>query len=339
MPLISVIVPAYNAEKTIQESVDSVLGQTFTDFELIVIDDGSTDGTLDILKDIPDPRLQVISQPNSGPPRARNHGVAVAQGDYFAFLDADDLWRPTKLADQLAALDAHPEAAIAYSWTDCIDETGAFVRRGGRFLSRGRIYPTLLLVDILENGSVPLIRRQAFMDVGGFDESLPAGQDWDLYLRLAVNHRFIAVPQVQVFYRMTSNSVSSNLDHLEQGAKQLLERAYQQAPPELCPLHRVSLGNLYKYLLFKALTGSPGRRQGLAAFRYLGMTLWYDPTLVKARVLLKVGLKATLSTLLPPQSTRKIYQVCPALFKIDALMGYIISDPQVCLSTSIHSSL
>src|SRR3712207_3352824 len=114
MPLISVIIPVYNGEKTIQETIESVLNQTFPSFELIVINDGSHDSTLDIVSSIKDPRIKVFSYPNAGLSASRNRGISVACGEYVSFIDADDLWTPDKLEAQYKALQANPQAAVAY---------------------------------------------------------------------------------------------------------------------------------------------------------------------------------------------------------------------------------
>lgn len=130
MPTISVIVPAYNAEKTILKTIESVLKQTFTDFELIIINDGSNDSTLNIVNSINDDRIKVFSYANSGVCVSRNRGIEQAQGEYISFLDADDLWTTDKLELQLKALQENPQTAIAYSWTDYIDENGKFLYPG-----------------------------------------------------------------------------------------------------------------------------------------------------------------------------------------------------------------
>src|SRR4028118_1589922 len=160
MPLISVIIPVYNGEKTIRETIESILNQTFTDFELIVINDGSQDATLEIVECIQDSRLKVFSYPNAGQAASRNQGISHACGRYISFIDADDLWAPDKLEAQLKALQANPQAAVAYSWTKCIDELGQFSRRGSHISATGNVYGKLLLIDFIENGSNPLIRAE-----------------------------------------------------------------------------------------------------------------------------------------------------------------------------------
>ena len=119
MPTISVVIPAYNAAKTILETIDSVRQQTFSDFEVIVINDGSNDNTAELVNAVADDRLRLFSYENGGAAIARNRGIDHVSGEFIAFLDADDLWTPDKLELQLEALQKHPEAGVAHSWTRC----------------------------------------------------------------------------------------------------------------------------------------------------------------------------------------------------------------------------
>lgn len=327
MPLISVIIPAYNAEKTIKETIESVLNQTFSDFELIVVNDGSQDSTSEIASRISDPRLKVFSYPNSGASVSRNRGFEHAVGELIAFLDADDLWSSDKLEAQLAALEANPQADIAYSWTDCIDESGQFLRRGGHITVNGDALEKLLMMDILENGSTPLIRRQALTEVGGFDESLQAGQDWDLYLRLAADHYFVAVPRSQVFYRISSNSLSANVRKLESACLYVLDRAYSKAPESLQHLKPYSIGNLYKYLTYKALEGNLDPRRGLIAVRFLCQAIQYDRSLLRTRVIFKVLFKALVISFLPPSLAQALLMKLKQITNPITLLGYLQLDP------------
>src|ERR1700691_3917251 len=122
--LASVVMPAYNVAPFIRESVESVLCQTFSNFELIVVDDGSTDGTSDQLSSLIDPRLHIVRQANSGSSSARNNGIRFASGQYIGFLDADDLWMPNKLEAHIRFLDEHPEIDLTFSRSQIIDELG-----------------------------------------------------------------------------------------------------------------------------------------------------------------------------------------------------------------------
>ncbi|MHC5825871.1 MAG: glycosyltransferase, partial [Nostoc sp.] len=202
LPIISVIIPAYNSEKTIKETIQSVLNQTFTDFELIIINDGSQDSTLEVVTQIQDPRIKVFSYSNAGGNVSRNRGLERAGGEFVSFLDADDLWTPDKLQSQLKALQENVTAKVAYSWTDYIDTKGQFLFSGKRINVNGNIYEDLLLNNFLENGSNPLISKKALITLGGFDEFLSAAQDWDMWLRLASKFDFVCVPCVQILYRI-----------------------------------------------------------------------------------------------------------------------------------------
>lgn len=325
MPLISVVIPVYNGEKTIRETIESVINQTFGDFELIVIDDGSQDSTLDIVKSISDARLKVFSFPNEGLATSRNRGINLACGEYISFIDADDLWTPDKLEAQLKALQTHPQAAVAYSWTDCIDESGQFCRRGNHITVQGNVYAQLLLTDFIENGSNLLIRSQAFQNVGCFNESLPAAEDWDMWLRLAAKYEFVVVPSPQVLYRLSATSMSANVVRQEAACLQVIEQAFAQAPDSLQHLKRPSLANLYKYLTYKVLEGVPEPKAGQVAMRFLAQLLRHEPDLWRKRVIWKVLLKSGLVILLPSQLTHQL--MWENWLNTTTLLGYIQVNP------------
>ncbi|OYD96672.1 glycosyl transferase family A [Nostoc sp. 'Peltigera membranacea cyanobiont' 210A] len=267
--VISVIIPAYNSEKTIRETIESVLNQTFANFELIVINDGSQDSTLEVVTQIQDSRIKVFSYSNAGGNVSRNRGLHRAVGEFVSFLDADDLWTPDKLQSQLQALQENTTATVAYSWTDYIDENGEIVLSGTHITANGDIYEKLLLTNFLENGSNPLIRREALIKLGGFDESLSAAQDWDMWLRLACQFDFVCVPSVQILYRISANSVSANLIRQEKACLQVLERAYKERPLALKSTRNLSLTNLYKYLTCKALQKPFNRQNALTGAKFL----------------------------------------------------------------------
>ncbi|NJL36223.1 MAG: glycosyltransferase [Leptolyngbyaceae cyanobacterium RM2_2_4] len=329
MPLISVVTPAYNAEKTIKRTVKSVLDQTFSDLELIVINDGSKDSTLDILSNIKDPRLKVFSHSNSGPQISRNRGIKEATGEYISFLDADDLWTPDKLESQFNALQANPEAAVAYSWTDCIDESDRFLRRGSHISATGDVFAKLLSVDFIESGSNPLIRRHAVDSVGYFDESLVGGQDWDMWLRLAAKFPFTVVPLPQILYRKypNSNSWSNNVERQEIGFKRVIEKALAEAPDSVKCHQKTIISNRYKCLIVDALERPSGRKRALTTARFLWIALKNDPSLLRARVLIKVILKTVLVGLLPDRQAQALFAKLGSLSDVKALQGYLRLDP------------
>ncbi len=184
-PLVSIIIPTYNRAWVIREAVDSVLGQTYRNFELIVVDDGSTDNTLDILESYGND-ITVIQQENQGVSSARNTGVAAAKGEYIAFLDSDDVWQPKKLEVQTAYFVSHPDVMI------CQTEE-IWVRKGVRVNPKNRhkkpsgmiFMPSLELC--LVSPSAVMMKKSLLENMGGFDTSLPACEDYDLWLRISLN--------------------------------------------------------------------------------------------------------------------------------------------------------
>lgn len=315
MPLISVVIPVYNGEKTIRDTIESVLNQTFLDLELIVINDGSQDSTLDIVASIQDPRLEVFSYPNAGLSASRNRGIDHASGEFISFLDADDLWTPDKLEAQLKALQANPQAAVAYSWTNSIDESGKYLRRGCHITATGDVYKQLLVCNFLENGSNPLICRQALTAVGKFDESVNAAADRDMYLRLASRYHFVAVPSPQILYRVSTNSMSSNVLAQEKASLQVIERAFKQAPESLQYLKKSCLADIYTYLTFKALAVPSGRERGLAAARYFWYAVRNDSSVLRRRqTMLRVLFKIAILVLLPSRQSQVVLTKAKSLF-------------------------
>ncbi|QLE57204.1 glycosyltransferase [Nostoc sp. TCL26-01] len=300
LPLISVIIPAYNCEKTIKATINSVLQQTFVNFELIVINDGSQDSTVDVIAKIQDPRLKVFSFENAGGNVSRNRGLNLAVGNFISFLDADDIWTSDKLESQLTALKKNPEAKVAYSWTNYIDEDGNFLVAGTHTTVNGNVYADLLVNNFLENGSNPLISREALIELGGFDESLKAAQDWDMWLRLAAHNSFVAVPVVQILYRVSGNSLSSNLVRQEKACLQVLERAYRAAPNIGNHILHLSLANLYKYLACKALQQPFQRKKGANAVKFVWHYFLYDTSRwQRLNLIFKLFIKAMFIMILP----------------------------------------
>lgn len=199
-----VLMPAFNAERYLSEAVDSVLRQSMSDLELIIIDDGSTDSTLAIARSVRDDRVRVITGPNRGRAHARNAGLAVAApSSYVALLDADDLWDAEKLATQVEFLDQHPDVAAVGCFMRYISSTGRVLGQTGqtidaedmRRIARGELAPFPI-------SSCLLVRREAFTAVGGFDPSLREAEDLDFLARVARRGGIACIPQVLGSYRI-----------------------------------------------------------------------------------------------------------------------------------------
>ncbi|MGB3636849.1 MAG: glycosyltransferase [Rivularia sp. (in: cyanobacteria)] len=322
-PLISVIIPVYNGEKTIGETIHSVLNQTYRNIELIVINDGSLDLTLNITSGIKDARLKVFYYKNAGVCMSRNRGIERASGQFISFLDADDIWTPDKLEAQLKALQANPQASVAYSWVDYIDEYGEFFRDGNHITINGNAYEKMLIQNVLENGSNPLIRRQALINVGTFNHSLTLAEDWDMWLRLAKRYDFVTVPHPHVLYRTSSRSVSTNVLKMEKACLKFIEQAFDCAPVSAQYLKRKSLANLYHYLTFKSLESPSGQKNAIIAMRFFKNVIQNDLTVIlQWQTISKVLFKILMVLLLPPQQYKGLKIKLKRFFvKVNPVMG------------------
>lgn len=312
MLYVSVIIPVYNARSTLPQTLASVLAQTLEPFEVIIVDDGSTDGSLEWARRINDLRVRVFAYENAGAAVARNRGLQQATGEAVAFLDADDYWTPDKLEAQWEALQRYPEAAVAHSWTRFVDEHGRVIHSGRAFTVNPRVrdsaYAALLVSNFLESGSNPLIRRQALLEVGGFDDSLKGSQDQDLYIRLAAKYPFVTVPRYQIFYRLSSGSISSNIRRQEQEALRVYERTFAQAPTRYQHLRAQSLAHLYRYLVLRGLEAQPSPGHGLMLARCYWNAVRYRPTLLSSQTRLMVVMlvKIVVMMILPTAQSQSL---------------------------------
>lgn len=291
MPLISVIVPAWNAEATIRDTIASVLGQTMPDFELLVIDDGSTDRTLAVLDGISDRRLHRMSFDNAGLAAARNRGIEHSRGEFLSFIDADDLWTPDKLEAQLAALRSRPQAGLAYSWTAFIDDDGRYLFAKEPQHFEGDVYAHLLRDCFIASGSNVLLRRRCVESVGSFDGRFPAVEDWDYWLRVAARWPFAVVRRYQILYRVSAESMSSDVRAVEAASTRLLERAMAAAPPGVS--RDECRANLKQYVAFLYMTRASGPDTVTEAGRRLRESVRLHPRILlgsKARRLLAAWL-------------------------------------------------
>lgn len=214
-PTVSVVVPAYNAAAFVRRAVDSVLAQTLVDHELLVVDDGSSDGTRDVLAGYGD-RVRVLAQANAGPAAARNHGLREARGRYVAFLDADDWWLPAKLERQVALLDSRPELGFCSTATRVVTEGGAPAGDWPCAAIDGPLLETLFVRSAAVSGSTSgvLARRDLLLAAGGFDEALRGFEDPDLWIRLAARAGYACIPEPLTVVVRTPGSVSSHLPRM-----------------------------------------------------------------------------------------------------------------------------
>ncbi|MBW4568368.1 MAG: glycosyltransferase [Tolypothrix carrinoi HA7290-LM1] len=323
MPKISVIIPVYNGEKTIEATINSVLQQTFDDFELIIINASSTDSTLEIISQIQDERIKVFTYNRANVAVNRNRGFNQSKCEFVTFLDADDLWTADKLEAQYKILQENPQAGVVYSLTDAIDENSKFLCRWSYATWTGDVYTKLLLANFIGSGSNVMVRSKALKEVGDFDESLTNAQDLDMWLRLAKKYEFISIKKVQIFYRISANSMSSNILGMEKSYLQIIEKAcYDERAASYQYLKQYSIANLYKYLGYKALEASPGQQKPLQVAQLIWKSIRYDPPILLKPVIYKALLKLAVITLLPTNMARLLFTNFPKIFNTITLLGY-----------------
>lgn len=219
-PLVTVVVPCFNAAAHVREAIDSALAQSYPNTEVVAVDDGSTDDTLEVLRSYGD-RIRMLTGPNAGGAAARNKGLDAAHGELIQFLDADDLIRPDKLEIQVPAL-LNSAADVVYCDMNVVDlETGD---HQATWQPRSRDHFRRVCFDIIQT-SAPLHRREDLMRVGGFTEGLPCSQEKDLHVRLACSgQRFEHLPGALVTYRQRSDSVSANYQQVMEQYAGIVER-------------------------------------------------------------------------------------------------------------------
>lgn len=228
--------PCYNVAPHLLRSVGSLLGQSFDDWELIAVDDGSTDDTLEWLQAQRDPRIRVLSQPNRGVSAARNAGLAVAKGEFLAFLDADDNWTSEFLREMTQALSIHSEAGLAYCGWQNVGLPGG---RGAPFVPPNYETKDKVLV-LLEGNRWPihaaLTRRQLVLNAGGFDARFQVGEDFLLWLQIACFRPIVRVPKVMALYQHHDGERATRDDGRAAIQTLRVQRAFLHARPEVSKL-------------------------------------------------------------------------------------------------------
>lgn len=231
--LVSIVIPAYNAAWCVRRAIDSVLGQSWPHYEVVVVDDGSTDDTASILAGYGS-RIRVMRKANGGLSSARNAGIAAARGHYVAFLDADDWWLPDKLRRQVSEMAAHPQAHFCSTAARVVDEAGAERGIWRCPPHRGSDLEAIFAVNayIAGSGSAVLARRASLQAAGGFDESLRSLEDVDLWMRLAARggYRYIDEPLAVVVKR--ANSMSRELDVMRAAAIAVMRKNRSLLPAD-----------------------------------------------------------------------------------------------------------
>jgi glycosyltransferase involved in cell wall biosynthesis len=272
---VSVIIPTYNRAHYIGESIRSVLSQTYTDLEIIVVDDGSTDDTAAVIANFNDKRLRYIQQENLGRSKARNHGLSVARGHYITFLDSDDVYLPEKIELQVTYLKRHPGTAMVYTSAYCMNDAGVALPHRYEASVSGMIYEHIaFFMPVTITLPTVMTYRDVLDRVGGFDEQMHRFEDTDMWRRISKSYRIDAMPEYTCNLRTHSDNalVSQNpaqiISALEYYAKKILREDTEIS----LITRRRGLAALYRYYGY-ALIAVPafyldGKRLLRTAYRY-----------------------------------------------------------------------
>jgi len=246
MPQVSVIIPTRNRPDFLRGALLSVLSQTYQNFEIIVVDDASTDNTSEIVAAFNDERITLLRHDtNKGGSAARNTGILASKCDYIAFLDDDDEWFPEKLAKQMHILLASPPE-VGCVYTGYVDVSSSSGETIGEYLptKRGDLSKDLSAANCVGSASSVLLKRECFKNIGLFDESLPCSQDYDLWIRISNEFLFECVPEALFKYHIHENKISTNLDALTRGLE-IMATKYRDYPLSYYHEQYIDLGIMY----------------------------------------------------------------------------------------------
>lgn len=287
LPRVSVVIPTYNSAAFLGETVESILAQNYRDFEVIVVDDGSTDDTVTVLAPYKN-RISYYYQENQGESVARNWAVNLAQGEYIAFLDSDDLWLPSKLERQITEMDRFPQAVLAYAHSYLIDAAGHRISRpDSDKTAQGQpgmhdIFETLLMSNIVTHPGTVMVRRKYLLETGGFDPDIQWGEDWDLWLRLALRGPFVFIPEPLACYRLRKPGrrlqIEASTEFVTQNLR-FLNKIFDLIPDERSNLRQLKPQALEKLYLRSAFYNFELNNPEQAA-DYLDQAIQVNPKLL-----------------------------------------------------------
>ncbi len=275
---VSVIVPVYKAEKYVADTIQSLLKQTYENFEIIIVNDGSPDRSIEICQQFTDPRIKIVHQENRGLPGARNTGIRHAIGDYIALLDADDLWLPTKLERHVEHLNRSPNVGLSFSYSAFIDSEGNYT---GIYQIPRKIQnitpPYALCRNPPGNGSAVIVRRETYNDIKFqddphgiledcyFDERLrfqkADATDLECWTRIATHTRWLVegIPEALTLYRVNSDGLSANALVQYKAIEKVIEKSCASAPEVLGPYENLAKAYYKRYTARRAVTLRDGK--------------------------------------------------------------------------------
>jgi len=310
-PKVSVVIPAYNAMTFLPETLASVLNQTFSDFEVLIINDGSQDNVEQWANEVTDERVKLISQANQGLAGARNTGILKSRGKYIAFLDADDVWDAAKLEKQVNRFEQNPKLGVVDTHVFFVDEQGNKLFPAGASYPEGSLLERQIVTNLVLCGSSAMVRRECFETVGLFNTSLRACEDWEMWARIAFNYPFSIIEEPLVYYRQHPNNMSKDVELMFANAREAIESIYQTIPlpSELKKLKRLAYRSSSYYLATKAY----GNGNYSQAISLCTKVLYYDPWQCFSRDFIYLLSKSVLQSTLGSQGYEKLINLISLL--------------------------
>jgi len=313
MPTLSVVVPAYNVAAFIRTALGSILDQRFRDLEVIVVDDGSSDETPEIVSHIEDDRVRLVRQANGGLSHARNVGITLSKGRYIAFLDGDDAWLPGYAELHVSHLNADRRIGISFNYQAYMNENSVLT---GQYLMTTAARPSLrqlMVRDHIGNATV-VVPRECFDQVGGFDERLRACEDLEMWTRILAKTSFQAelIPRVLSAYRERPNSLTMQFEHHIRNVRLAAELIESYAPTFRGAIRRRMLSEAHRILARKALSSNDLRAARRLAIEAL--KCWPLLPIQDARATVTMGLIA-IESMIPFQGVGVCYRLCRSAMK------------------------
>jgi glycosyltransferase involved in cell wall biosynthesis len=328
-PLVSIILPVHNGESYIGDTLESALLQTYRNIELIVVDDGSRDGTKAVVDAHAsrDPRVRVIHQANRGVAEARNRAIAAARGEFIAPLDADDLWDPAKIERQVGRMvEAGDTTGLVYCWWVWVDAHGALLDRSPRWRFEGEAADVLLQVNYTGNASVPLYRRQILEQIGGYDPTFRGRgaegcEDLDVALKVAERSRVAVVPSPLVAYRRHRAGMSARTDRMWRSYLLVMEGVRHRRPSLRATVIRQSRDQFALYLAGVSFWSGAYRTAIGWAARALRSRLWVQilPSVASLFMKMLMGQKRDGSRIISPGVTFSGWEMPAPLIPYDRI--------------------
>lgn len=276
--LVSIIIPTYNRAHLIVESINSVLTQTYTNLEVIVVDDGSTDSTEELISAICDIRLRYIRQPNRGRSNARNHALSLSNGKYITFLDSDDLYLPNKIELQVAYLKSHPGVAMVYTSAHCINNNGEMLAQKYIASVSGLIYESIaFFIPVTVTLPTVMTYKNVMSHVGEFDENMHRFEDTDMWRRISKMYRIDAMPEYTCKLRTHDDNslLNQNPEHISSALDYYAKKIIRDDREVNLAVRKKGLACLYRYYGCALITVPQFRGKGIKLLRIaFGYEAW-----------------------------------------------------------------